>query len=207
METIILAPNSERHIVLWNPDSTDICIRQEENSHLTLHIVIREQAKSANNICIELVGEGAQTDIYGLVMASGNDDISIRTIVNHNVGKCKSRQLFKYVLNDNATAAFDGLVVVRPDAQQTDAFQTNRNLLLSDKARIRTQPQLEIYADDVHCSHGASTGQLDENALFYMQQRGISLNAARGLLVDAFCHEILDTLPPQYRETANEIAN
>lgn len=187
--------NTERHIVLMNPDSADLLIEQEAGSRLRLHIIVTEKEHSDNTIRVEHCGEGAETELLGLVIGKNKDDISIHTIVNHNVGKGKSNQLFKYVLSGEAKASFEGELVVKPDAQQTDAYQTNRNLLLSEKARMRTQPQLEIYADDVHCSHGASTGQLDENALFYMQQRGISLESAKNMLVEAFCKEILDTLP------------
>jgi Fe-S cluster assembly protein SufD len=125
----------------------------------------------------------------------GEENVTAETHVTHAVGGGTSNQLIKFVLDDNSRGRFIGDLKIAPDAQQTEAHQTNRNLLLSDTAEMRTQPQLEIYADDVQATHGASTGQLDESALFYMQQRGIDKQKARQLLVNAFMKEVLDKIP------------
>ena len=136
-----------------------------------------------------------QLEIYALAYLKGDEKVTTETHVTHAVGGGKSEQLIKFVLDDNARGRFIGDLKIAPDAQQTEAHQTNRNLLLSEAAEMRTQPQLEIYADDVQATHGASTGQLDESALFYMQQRGIDKQKARQLLVGAFMREVLDKIP------------
>ena len=118
----------------------------------------------------------------------------METHVKHAVGGGQSNQLIKFVLDDASRGHFVGDLKIVPDAQHTEAHQTNRNLLLTERAEMRTQPQLEIYADDVQATHGASTGQLDESAMFYMQQRGIGKQKARQLLVGAFMQEIVDTI-------------
>ena len=120
--------------------------------------------------------------------------MTAETHITHSVGGGSSNQLIKFVLDDNARGHFIGDLKIVQDAQQTEAHQTNRNLLLSETAEMRTQPQLEIYADDVKATHGASTGQLDESALFYMQQRGISKQKARQLLIGAFMKDVLNSI-------------
>ena len=147
-----------------------------------------------NKITVSQLGEGCETEIYGLAFLHGEEKVTTETHVTHAVGGGSSNQLIKFVLDDNARGRFIGDLKIAPDAQQTEAHQTNRNLLLSETAEMRTQPQLEIYADDVQATHGASTGQLDESALFYMQQRGIGQQKARQLLVNAFMKEVLDTI-------------
>lgn len=129
-----------------------------------------------------------------MVIADKNEQVDNHTFIDHKVADCTSNELFKYVLDDQATGAFAGKVLVREGAQHTNSQQTNRNLCATRDAHMYTQPQLEIYADDVKCSHGATVGQLDENALFYMQQRGISLKEARLLLMFAFVNEVIDTI-------------
>jgi Fe-S cluster assembly protein SufD len=151
-------------------------------------------SSATNSITIEQAGEGCETEIYALAYLHGEESVMTETHVKHAVGGGKSNQLIKFVLDDKARGRFIGDLKIVPDAQQTEAHQTNRNLLLSDEAEMRTQPQLEIYADDVQATHGASTGQLDESALFYMQQRGISKQKARQLLVNAFMKEVLDSI-------------
>ena len=127
-------------------------------------------------------------------MLTGKQRVRVRTHVKHSVPQGKSNQLLKFAVRDEARGEFVGELVVAPHAQKTEAMQTNRNVLLSPTATMHTQPQLEIYADDVKCSHGATTGQIDESALFYMQQRGIDPNEARRLLLTAFFHDVLKTL-------------
>ena len=123
------------------------------------------------------------------------------------MGGGSSNQLIKFVLDDNSRGRFIGDLKIAPDAQQTEAHQTNRNLLLSDTAEMRTQPQLEIYADDVKATHGASTGQLDESALFYMQQRGIDKQKARQLLVNAFMKDVIEAISDQYSAIREQLLN
>ena len=146
------------------------------------------------SISVTQLGEGCSTEIYGLEHLHGEENVKAETHVTHAVGGGTSTQLIKFVLEDNSRGRFIGDLKIAQDAQQTEAHQTNRNLLLSETSEMRTQPQLEIYADDVKATHGASTGQLDESALFYMQQRGISKEKARQLLVNAFMKDVLNTI-------------
>ena len=164
-------------------------IEQEADSHVKIHVI-----NAPFSITVNQIGEGCSTEIYGLEHLRGEDDVTAETHVTHSVGGGTSNQLIKFVLEDNARGRFIGDLKIAQDAQQTEAHQTNRNLVLSEKAEMRTQPQLEIYADDVKATHGASTGQLDESALFYMQQRGIDKEKARQLLVNAFMKDVLTTI-------------
>ena len=164
-------------------------IDQEAGSHVKIHVI-----NAPFSITVNQLGEGCQTEIYGLEHLHGEEFVTAETHVTHAVGGGTSVQLIKFVLDDNSRGRFIGDLKIAPDAQQTEAHQTNRNLLLSDSAEMRTQPQLEIYADDVKATHGASTGQLDESALFYMQQRGIDKQKARQLLVNAFIKEVINTI-------------
>ena len=164
-------------------------IDQEAGSHVKIHVI-----NAPFSITVNQLGEGCQTEIYGLEHLHGEEFVTAETHVTHAVGGGTSVQLIKFVLDDNSRGRFVGDLKIAPDAQQTEAHQTNRNLLLSDSAEMRTQPQLEIYADDVKATHGASTGQLDESALFYMQQRGIDKQKARQLLVNAFIKEVINTI-------------
>ena len=170
-------------------EEVNLNIEQEADSHVKIHVI-----NAPFSITVNQIGEGCTTEIYGLEHLRGEDDVTAETHVTHSVGGGTSNQLIKFVLEDNARGRFIGDLKIAPDAQQTEAHQTNRNLVLSEKAEMRTQPQLEIYADDVKATHGASTGQLDESALFYMQQRGIDKEKARQLLVNAFMKDVLNTI-------------
>lgn len=143
-----------------------------------------------NNIRVNLNEPFAEAQLYGLYLVDKTQHCDNRIKVLHNCPDCKSFQLYKGIMDDDAEASFHGHVVVQPDAQRTNAFQTNRNILLTDKAKINTQPFLEIYADDVQCSHGATVGQLDDEALYYLRTRGIGERSARKLLMFAFANEI-----------------
>ena len=187
--------------VYLNEPSVDLHIVQEAGSKVKIVVVnvpfeisTSRNIDISNKITIEQVGEGCETEIYALAYLHGQEQVTTETHVKHAVGSGTSNQLIKFVLDDEAHGRFIGDLKIAPDAQQTEAHQTNRNLLLSDTAEMRTQPQLEIYADDVKATHGASTGQLDETALFYMQQRGISKQKARQLLVGAFMKEVIETI-------------
>ena len=180
-------------------EPVNLQIDQEAGSRVKIHIINFEISKSrdlevSNNISVTQLGENCSTEIYALAFLHGSDSVTAETHVTHAVGGGSSNQLIKFVLDDNSRGRFIGDLKIAPDAQQTEAHQTNRNLLLSETAEMRTQPQLEIYADDVKATHGASTGQLDESALFYMQQRGIDKQKARQLLVNAFMKEIIETI-------------
>ena len=173
-------------------ESVSLHLVQEAGSRVKLHLI--NFSSAANNVVVEQTGEGCETEIYALAYLHGEDRVTTETHVQHAIGGGTSNQLIKFVLDDNARGHFVGDLKIVKDAQHTEAHQTNRNLLLSDTAEMRTQPQLEIYADDVKATHGASTGQLDETALFYMQQRGISKQKARQLLVGAFMREVIDSI-------------
>jgi len=178
--------------VFVNEQEVNLHIEQEAGSRVKIHIVNFTSAK--NTVTIEQKGEKCETEIYALAYLHGEDSVTTETHVRHAVGGGTSNQLIKFVLDDNSRGRFIGDLKIAQDAQQTEAHQTNRNLLLSETAEMRTQPQLEIYADDVKATHGASTGQLDESALFYMQQRGIDKQKARQLLVNAFMKDVLNTI-------------
>ncbi len=173
---------------------SNLYVKQGANSNVLLNGMTLTNGTTRNGVHVTLAGEGAELDLCGMVIADKNQHVDNHTVIDHAVPHCNSRELFKYVLDDEATGAFAGLVLVRPDAQHTNSQQTNRNLCATRQARMYTQPQLEIYADDVKCSHGATVGQLDERALFYMRQRGIPEKEARLLLMFAFVNEVIDTI-------------
>ena len=181
----------------------------EETSHSNTrlgHLYVRQQADSSfnhsnitltngftrNYINVSLEGHGAETNICGLAIGDKEQHIDNHTLVDHKTGNCNSNELYKYILDEHSTGVFAGKMLIRPDAQHTNSQQTNRNLCLTNDAHMYAQPQLEIYADDVKCSHGSTVGQLDENALFYMQQRGIPADEARHLLMYAFAGEVIE---------------
>ncbi len=178
-----------------------LLIQQEAQSQALANIITLRGGISRNFVQIEQRGEHAETTLCGMTISAGTQQTDNHTRIIHKVSNGKSNELFKYILNDNAQGAFTGELQVLPNAQKTEAYQTNRNILLTDTAKVRTQPQLEIYADDVRCSHGATTGQLDETALFYMQQRCISTEEARMLLMNAFVADVLaEVRIPQLQE-------
>jgi Fe-S cluster assembly protein SufD len=150
-----------------------------------------------NNLQLLLDGEGCESHMYGLYLLHGETLADNHTVVDHRKPNSFSNELYKGVLEGNSKGVFNGKIFVRPQAQKTNAFQSNRNILLSDKATVNTKPQLEIWADDVKCSHGCTTGQLDGEALFYLQSRGIDKNTARAMMLYAFAAEVLETIPNQ----------
>ncbi len=145
-----------------------------------------------NNLNILFTEKNGEAHLYGLYPLTGSQIVDNHTVVDHAVPNCMSNELYKGVVNEKATAVFNGKIFVREDAQKTNAYQTNRNILLSDDASVYTKPQLEIYADDVKCSHGTSTGKVNEDAMFYLQARGIGKESARALLIRAFAEEVVD---------------
>ena len=171
---------------------SNLYVHQETDSRVHINDITLVGGTTRNTTRVTLAGRGAHIDLCGMAIADKQQHVDNHTFIDHAVSDCTSHELFKYVLDDEATGAFAGKVLVREGAQHTDSQQTNRNLCLTRQARMYTQPQLEIYADDVKCSHGATVGQLDEDALFYMQQRGISYTEARQLLMRAFVGEVID---------------
>ncbi len=150
-----------------------------------------------NNLNIALEAAHSEAHLYGLYFLKGNSHTDNHTIVDNVQPACLSNELYKGLIDDSATAVFNGKIYVQPLAQKTNAFQSNKNILLSDKASVNTKPQLEIFADDVKCSHGCTIGQLDEEGLFYLRSRGINEQTAKSLLVHAFAIDILEHIKPE----------
>lgn len=169
-------------------------VRQERNSRFTSHAIDIGGLLVRNDLGSVLGAEGAFCTLNGLYFADGRSHVDNHTEIDHAKPQGTSREFYKGVLAGRARAVFNGRVVVRPDAQRTDAQQMNKNLLLSEDAEVDTKPELEIYADDVQCSHGATVGQLDENALFYLRSRAVDEAAARDLLTYAFAHDVLSRM-------------
>jgi Fe-S cluster assembly protein SufD len=151
-------------------------------------------ALSRTNVYTELRGEGCGATLNGLYLGDGEQHIDHQTRIEHVEPNCYSRELYKGILDGSAHGVFNGKVFVHPAAQRTDGKQTNNTLLLSEKAQIDTKPQLEIFADDVKCTHGATVGQIDKTALFYMKSRGVNSDTARRLLTYAFAADVLETI-------------
>jgi Fe-S cluster assembly protein SufD len=169
-------------------------MQQARSANVSSHSVLLGGALVRNNVHPVLGGEGGECLINGLFIAHGRQHMDNYMLVEHASPHCSSRQFYNGILDDNSHGVFHGRIIVHKDAQKTDAKQTNRNLLLSDNAQIDTKPQLEIYADDVKCTHGATIGQIEENALFYMRSRGIDDASARRLLLMAFANESLQRI-------------
>ena len=173
-------------------------VHQETGSNVTTNTISLHGGMIRNNVFVGLNAEGCENNTYGLFLCDGNQHVSSFTYVNHDKPYCRSNQLFKGILDDKATGAFNGKIYVNKDAQKTEAFQRNNNILLSDEAKMYSKPHLEIYADDVKCSHGATVGQLDGEALFYLRSRGISEKEAKQLLMYAFANEIISKINVGY---------
>ena len=167
---------------------------QNRDSHYWNGTYSLQGAFIRNNTNVKVEGENAETHLFGLYLPMGKSQIDNHTSIDHKVPNCFSNELYKGVVGDSATGVFNGKVFVRQDAQKVNAFQSNRNILLSDTATLNTKPQLEIWADDVKCSHGATSGQLSEEELFYLQSRGISKEKARSILVYAFAAETIEAV-------------
>lgn len=147
-----------------------------------------------NNHEVQMNGEYCETHLNGLFLTSGEQLVDNHTLMDHRKPNCESHELYKGVVSDKSTGVFNGKIYVRKDAQKTNAYQSSKNILLSDEGTVNTKPQLEIYADDVKCSHGTSTGKIDESALFYLNARGISRDNANKLLLNAFAGEVLEKI-------------
>ena len=169
-----------------------LLIDQKASSNVLGNIITLHNGVTRNTIEIGINGEHCETTLCGMVVGDKNQQVDNYTSIRHNKPNCHSTELFKYVLDDVSKGGFTGELYVARDAQKTQAYQTNKNILLNRTAKMRTKPQLEIYADDVKCSHGATIGQLDESAMFYMRQRGIPEKEARLLLMFAFTADVID---------------
>ena len=208
-----IAAGETRELVLLNEANMDWHIVQEAGSILRVHMLYLSKddvdAQWQSSLTVEQNGAGCRSEIYGMGLLHDSQQAHVRTRVIHNIGGGYSSQIIKFVLDDQSKGSFRGELKILPDAQQTEAYQTNRNILLSHQADMLTEPQLEIYADDVKASHGATTGQLDDSALFYMQQRCISRDVAAKLLLQAFFEEVVGTLSDENvrEEIARKIQN
>ncbi len=165
-------------------------VNQKKNSNYTSNSFSFGSILARNDINTVLDGEGAECTLNGLYMANGKQHVDNHTLIEHAKPHCNSHELYKGILDDRARAVFNGKIYVRPDAQKTDAIQSNQNLLLSEDATVDTKPQLEIFADDVRCTHGGTVGQLDENGVFYLRSRGISREYARNIMIQAFAGQV-----------------
>jgi len=187
---------------------SNLYFHQERDSRVNANTISLHGGLIRNNVHVHLGGEGCENTTTGLYLTDKGQHIDNYVFMDHAHPNCTSSQLFKGVLDDFATGAFSGKVLVRKDAQKTQAFQSNNNILLTDDADIKTKPQLEIYADDVKCSHGATVGQLDLDALFYMRARGIRKKEAKLLLMYAFAHDVIKTIQvPALQERIQDLVD
>ncbi len=179
----------------------------EQTSHINTTQVVQKRSSTCsvvtvtktgklvrNNLNFSITDQGCESNLYGIYFTSDQQHIDNHTYADHQMPNCNSNELYKGVMADRSTGVFNGKIMVHRDAQQTNAFQSNQNILLSDRASVNTKPELEIYADDVKCSHGCTIGQLDEEALFYLQSRGLGKQEASHLLVRAFASEVLELI-------------
>ena len=173
---------------------SNVYIDQQANSRVNHNVITLHNGVTRNKLDLTFSGEGAECACYGCVIADKEQHVDNNTLITHKVSHCTSNELYKYVLDDKATGAFAGRVLVEHGAQKTTSQMTNQNLTATKEARMYTQPMLEIYADDVKCAHGSTVGQLNDAALFYMRQRGISLQEAKLLLQNAFINEVIDKM-------------
>jgi Fe-S cluster assembly protein SufD len=183
------------HIIVEKDAFTDICI------------IITPGVDADIPITVDMIGEGSDFSLSGIYICGSSERVSLETVVRHRVPGCKSNQHFNGIVSGTARTDFFGRIIVAPNAQKTEAYQVNRNILLSDKAKVNTKPQLEIYADDVKCSHGATIGRLDEEAQFYMRSRGIPLEEAKVLQMLSFISPVLNHIhnPEDRKSVAGDI--
>lgn len=177
-----------------NTRVSNVYIEQQANSVVNHNVITLHNGVTRNRLDLIFKGEGAECFANGCVIGDKSQHIDNNTLIDHQVGHCTSHQLYKYVLGDEAVGAFAGKILVRKDAQKTSSNEINQNLCTTKQARMFTQPMLEIYADDVKCSHGSTVGQLNDAAMFYMRQRGISEKEAKLLLEFAFVNEVVDQI-------------
>lgn len=169
-------------------------VQQPENSIFTLNTITLNGLLVRNNVYVTVDGQNSTTNLNGAYILKDAQHVDNHTYINHLKSNCYSNERYKGVIDDKATAVFNGKIHVQKDAQKIDSYQSNGNVLLSDTASVNSKPELEIYADDVKCSHGSTTGQLDEEAIYYLRARGISKTAARALMVSAFIGDVLEQI-------------
>ena len=184
--------NTENAILIDNMN-----IYQQQNSNAIVNTLIFGGAFTRNNLNFEQNGSNCNSNMNGISILDNNQFADNHTFVDHKQPHCRSNELYKGIYLGDSKGVFNGKIMVRPDAQKIDAFQSNNNLLLSENATIDSKPQLEIYADDVKCSHGCTIGQLDDDALFYLQTRGIDSETAKSLLIHGFANEIIERVKPK----------
>jgi Fe-S cluster assembly protein SufD len=199
-EEIIIKENASLDYVKIQNDEgklhqvANALIHQSDKSKLNTFTLTLNGSLIRNNFNIAIDGENCESHFYGLYLLNGNTLSDNHTVVDHIKPNSFSNEFYKGVMDGNSKGVFNGKIFVRPHAQKTNAFQSNRNILLTDTSTINTKPQLEIWADDVKCSHGCTSGQLDEEALFYLRSRGVSLNEAKAMLLYAFALETLEPI-------------
>lgn len=187
---------------------TGLYVRQQRNSHLVTNAISLHGGIIRNNLNVMLDGAHAEARIYGLAYTDKNQHVDNYTFIEHRQPDCHSNQLYKNILDDSSTGGFTGRIHVAPYATKTEAYQRNNNVLLTNSAKMNTKPQLVIDNDDVKCSHGATVGRIDEEALFYLQSRGINEREARLMLMSAFAHEVLTEIKAdQLRDMINDLMN
>lgn len=194
MKQVLQVSNKEPLIIFNNGQYRDLEVLIQKDAIFRYYDINLSHESSLTNIHIVFEGEGGEAELNGCIIADGNQRVENHILIDHKVGHCTSNVLYKYVLGDDAVGVFEGRVLVRENAQQTISQETNRNLCASENSRMHTKPEMEIYADDVKCSHGATVGQLNNAALFYMQQRGIPIQLAKQLLQQAFIKEVIEKI-------------
>ena len=196
MRELVISAGSYLHkiYVIGGHEDLPRRIVVERGAKVDVVIAVMAGASCDWKIDVELVGEGAEANLYGAYVCGSDEKVKMAVDMHHKVPHCNSRQLFKGVAGGESRVDFYGKIIVAQDAQRTEAYQENHNLLLSDKAKVDTKPQLEIYADDVKCSHGATIGRLNEEEQFYMRSRGISLEDAKVLQMISFIAPVLENV-------------
>jgi Fe-S cluster assembly protein SufD len=190
VRTFVLAPSSGESSGVGALPFDHIVI--EDNAFADICIVIFPGVSADIALPVDFTGEGSELFLSGTYVSSGSDKVGLSFDVHHRMPGCKSNQIFNGIASGRSVVTFSGKIIVAPDAQKTDAYQVNRNILLSEEAKVNTKPQLEIYADDVKCSHGATIGRLDEDAQFYMRSRGIPLDEAKVLQMLSFISPVME---------------
>lgn len=195
-EVVVAAAGRVEHVKLQRESTSafhlaSTFIRADRTAVFTSQAITLGGRIARNDIAAELAGEGAEVTLDGVYVADGDSLVDTHTTIDHAMPHCPSHEVYKGILAGKARAVFNGKIIVREDAQKTDAKQTNKALLLTDEAQINTKPQLEIFADDVKCTHGAAIGQLDDDAMFYLRARGIAEDEARNMLIHAFAGDVL----------------
>ena len=193
-----------REGAMSSPQSSSMAIPQhivvERDACVDMVLLVMPGVSCDVKLDVRLAGEGAEANIYGAYVCGGDEKVKISVDMHHDLPHCNSRQLFKGIAGGTSRVDFYGKIIVAQDAQRTEAYQENHNILLSDGAKVDTKPQLEIYADDVKCSHGATIGRLNEEEQFYMRSRGITLEDAKVLQMISFIAPVLEQLPEADRE-------